>query len=688
MIRHVALALLLCASLVMAEPASSKSPTTRPTTPTTKPTSGEKSADKKEATKGADSKETSSAKSGGKNAPHAGDTAKKPVTKPVEAKGGEPQRQLTPAELMAKIKDRQSAVDKLPKVGHISLHEEILERSPEFTLFGDHNLITLPALLDRLHKARDDKNLRAVLVTLGETSFNTAQAMEIRKAMDELRRAGKRTFVYADSFDTTAYLAACSATDICMLSGGEIMMTGVSIEPMFAKGLFDKLGVKADMIQIGEFKGADEQYTRTELSPEARGELNKIADGLYGLITSTIAQSRNVKQQAVKQIIDDVFLPAKRAKELKLIDHLKSQDDLRELLAEELGGEVNILANYAVEEKEKLDLSNPLALFQQMLTKKGHGEADGKGLKPVIAVIHAQGVIVDGEVEESILGGSGNVGSENLRKAVRLASRDDDVKAIVLRIDSPGGSAMASEVMWQAVNSAAADKPVIVSVGSMAASGGYYLASAGDYIFADASSIVGSIGVVGGKFVLSGLFDKVGISTDSITRGKNADLFSMNKEWNDRQRRMVTNWMKNTYDQFTERVMENRKDKIKDIDKVARGRIFMAKQAKDLGLVDEIGGLSEAIAFAAKEADVKEYEVKMLPESRSLLDLLTGASSIEDDEAKLQLQSRLKVKLTADSPFLSLPPAVRKMIGRQMQFMQIMEKRPVMLVAPVEIRVK
>jgi protease-4 len=330
------------------------------------------------------------------------------------------------------------------------------------------------------------------------------------------------------------------------------------------------------------------------------------------VIVDSISANRNISKQSVKSIIDDCILPAKQAKDRKLVDHLVSQDELRDLITKELNGDINILANYAEPQREKLDFSNPFALLTQMGKKPTTNPS-----KDVIALIHADGVIVDGEAEDGLLGGGGNVGSDNIRKAFRIASKDDAVKAIVLRIDSPGGSALASEVMWQAVHAAAEDKPVIVSVGSMAASGGYYLASAGDYIIADPSAIVGSIGVVGGKFVLTGPLRQARRRHRDLQPRQELGLFSMNTEWTDRQRRMVQNWMKQTYEQFTERVMTNRKGKIKDIDQVARGRIFVAKQAKELGMVDEIGGLSEAIKYAAAEVDFKEYDVRTIPASKS-----------------------------------------------------------------------
>jgi protease-4 len=619
--------------------------------------------------------------------------ADKPTTKPVAPAKKSPATTTastdsehfpTPAELMAKINAKKSEVDKLLKVAHFDLTSPLLEKTPEFTLFGDSQMITIQNLIDRLHRARDDKGLRAVLVTFSaDTGFNLAQAGEIRSALDELRKAGKRTFAYADGYDTATYLAASGATDVCLLQGGEIMIPGVGIETMFTKGLMDKVGVKADYVQIGEYKGADEQYTRTEPSPESRGELNKVVESLYGVIVDTIARNRNISKSSVKQIIDDCILTAKQAKDRKLVDHLLSQDELRDLLTDELGGDVNILPNYAEPQHEKLDFSNPFALLSNI------GKKPRESNKAAIALIHANGVIVDGEAEDGIMGASGNVGSENIRKAFRMASRDDNVKAIVLRIDSPGGSALASEVMWQAVNAAAQDKPVIVSVGSMAASGGYYLASASDYIFADPSAIVGSIGVVGGKFVIKDLFDKLGITTETFSRGKNSGLFSMNTEWTDRQRRMVTNWMKQTYDQFTERVMTNRKDKIKDIDQVARGRIFLARQAKELGMIDEIGGLTDALAYAANEAGLKEkeYDVKSLPGSRSLLDMIGGKAGPESD-LDSRLPFKAKFEISVDSPLKAMPASLRRLLGQQLQMIQLLDKRPIMLVSPYTVTLK
>jgi len=603
------------------------------------------------------------------------------VTQPVAKQKAKVEEKLTDAQrLVREMKARAEADSKLYSVAYFDLDSPVTEKAPTFTLFGDGNVITIHSLMDRLHKARDDKKLKAVLINMTETGFSFSQAQEIRGALDELRKAGKRTFVYSDAYDTPSYTAACGATDICMLGGGEMEMPGVGLETMFYKGLFDKLGVKADYVQIGEYKGAQEPYTRAAPTEELRGELNKLVDSLYAQIIDGIAVHRNLSKDLVKSAIDEAILTAKTAKEYKLIDHLVDEDGLHPLIKDELGHDIKLIEDYGAPQQVKPDFSNPLALLQ-MLSKK-----PDTSNKPAVALIHAEGEIVDGSAGDSLFGGSETIGGDDLRHAFRTAVQDEHIKAIVLRIDSPGGSALASEVMWQAARHAAESKPLIVSIGGMAASGGYYLASSGDYIIADPSAIVGSIGVVGGKFVLKDLFDKLGLSTEEFTRGRNADLFSSNQPFSDRQRRMVTNWMRETYDQFTERVMTNRAGKIKDIDAVARGRIFLAKQAKDLGMVDELGGLEDAITHAANEADLKpgEYEVRTVPAPHTLADMFNGGG----DGGDAAMAFKPKISITPDSLLWALPASTRRAITQQLRLAEMLQRHPVVLMSPYVLSVK
>ena len=361
----------------------------------------------------------------------------------------------TPAEMIASMKAAKRALvatDDKPRVAYFDLSRPVVEKPADFSLFGGDEVNTLRSVLDRLDKARQDKDVSAVLLTLGETGINMSQALELRDALAALKAAGKRTFVYADAYDTHSYLVACGATDVCMLQGGEIMMPGVGLETMFAKGLLDKVGVEADYEQIGEYKGADEEYIHTQPSPELRGELDRLVDALYEQVVSTISTSRNLPREDVRKIVDDALITASAAKQRGLVDHLVDPDGLRDLLGTELGGKVDLVANYGQAARESIDLSSPFAFFSLLAKKPETSD------RQAVALLYAEGVIVDGSSGGGLFSTSQNVGSEDMRAALRLAERDDKIKAVVIRIDSPGGSALASEAMWQAVAARAEDQ--------------------------------------------------------------------------------------------------------------------------------------------------------------------------------------------------------------------------------------
>ena len=589
----------------------------------------------------------------------------------------------TAAEMAAKIvagnkaaATRKSADDAKLQVAYFDLTGGLTEKPAGFSLFGG-SAPTLRDLLDRFGKARDDASIKAVLINLGAgTGLNLSQANEVRDALVAMRRAGKKTFVYADTYDTVGYTVASGATNICLLEGGEVFVPGIGFETMFYKNAFDKLGVAPNYVQIGEYKGAEEPFTRNKPSEELAGELNKLVDSYFKQITDGIALHRNLKTEDVKRTIDTAVLDAKQAKAAGWVTDLVDPDGLQQLIKDELGGEVRINHDYGKQEDERVDLSNPFAFFA-LLAKKPQVSKNQK-----IAIVYAEGTIVDGNGGGGLLGGQ-SIGSEEIRRAMRLADKDATVKAVVIRIDSPGGSALASEAMWQAVRRVEKTKPVIISVGSMAASGGYYLASSGDLIIADPTAIVGSIGVVGGKFNVSGLYEKLGISTQTFSRGQNADLFSSTVDFSDRQKRMVTTWMKNTYDQFTDRVMTTRTGKIKDIDQVARGRIFLAADAKDLGMVDQIGGIEAAVTAAAERAKLQTdaYEVTTLPPTETLADVLQkGGLGVS--------AANVLPKVDLSGVIAVLTPDLRASLAQQLDLMQILDKRPVALMSPYVLRVR
>lgn len=612
-----------------------------------------------------------------------------PATQPTEPPATQPNKYPNAAELMAQQRARQAAEDAKQQVAVFDLNGPIVERPADFSFFGgNEGAPTLRSVVTRMQRAAKDEKIRGVLILFGaNTSFGLSKANELRDAVSALRHAGKRVFVYADSYDTATYTVASAATNVCMLPAGELTMPGVGVETMFYRGAMDKVGVTPDFVQVGEYKGAEEPYTRTAPSDELRGEMNKLVDSMYNRIVDGMADARGLSRDTVRRSIDDTMVHGEHARDRGFVDHLLDQDGLRPLMESELGGEVRLIDDYGEQAKPEIDFSNIFALLKAMNQKP----AEPKG--PAIALVYAEGVISDGDGEASLFGDAG-VGSERMREAFRTALKDENVKAVVIRIDSPGGSALASEVMWQAARRVAEKKPVVISIGSMAASGGYYLASAGDYIVADPMAIVGSIGVVGGKFVMKDLFDKVGLTTETFSRGRNADLFSSSKSWDDRQRKLIRQSMQQVYDQFTQRIMTTRSGRIADIDKVARGRIFLAPEALKLGMVDELGGLETAIAHAAEKAGLKpeEAHIKTLPAPRTLADLFAGGgprvqSGIAGGVNPAMLAAAAQSASPLDAMLLQLPPQVRKSAAQQYRMMRLLERRPVVLMASFTVTV-
>lgn len=568
-------------------------------------------------------------------------------------------------------------------VAYFDLDGPISEQPAGFSLFGNVDQPYLQDLVDRILSAADDPDIQAVLVTVNGAQLGLAQAQELRDALHEVTDAGKKVYIYADSYDTDTYILATGASDICLMTGGELELPGVGVETMFAKGLLDKLGVQADYIQIGEYKGAEEPFTRSSASPELAGELTHLTEALYGQIVDGISQYRALPREKVRQVIDQVMVDATEAKSIGLIDHVVEMEDLREFIAKDQDDKINIIHDYGVSEEPEIDLSNIFSLLAAI------NRPVEKVSGPEIGVIYLDGTIVDGSGGDGLTGDR-SIGSDDIRKALRIASRDDQVKAVVIRIDSPGGSALASEAIWQAVRKLNAKKPVIVSVGGMAASGGYYVASASDYIIADSSAIVGSIGVVGGKFVLKDLFDKLGLTAEVYSKGANATLFSSSTAWTPAQRDRVRAWMQKTYEQFTQRIMTTRGKRIADIDKVARGRIFIAEQAKALGLVDDIGGLDKTIQYAADKVglEVGDYHVRSIPAPQTLADLINGRPETATP-LKRAMAHQLGGQMSADQMLLwqMIPADGRQLIMQQVRFAKLLQDRPIVLCAPFVVQV-
>ncbi|HZV08010.1 MAG TPA: signal peptide peptidase SppA [Gemmataceae bacterium] len=521
---------------------------------------------------------------------------------------------------------------KTVSLAHIKLSGSLEEAPPSSDpLFGslkEH----FKSKLDRIEKARKDANVQAIYLQLDGLSIGWGKLDELSRAIAEVRKSGKKVFAYLESGNTKDYLLALACDEICLPESDWLMLTGMRAEVSFYKNLFEKIGAQADMLQMGDFKAAAEPFMRNSMSKPARAQLTRVIDDYYenSLVERIVhaRASKNFTAEQVKKLIDEGPYTARGALEAGLVDRLGYADDYRNQLKETLkkqhqADKFAFLKDYGKEEKKDIDLSNPFAIFKLLATPvKSKSSSHSK-----IAVIYATGVITTGKSEEGLFG-SETLGSTTMIKAIRQAEEDETVKAIVLRVDSPGGSALASDLIWNELKRS--KKPVIASMSDVAASGGYYISMAAQKIYAEPGTLTGSIGVVGGKLAIGGTLNKIGITTEIISRGANAGILSSDKPFTDSERKAMTALMKDVYDQFLDKALAGRKKAGRtmtreELVQLAGGRIWTGRQAKENGLIDELGTLGDAIEAARKLAKLpegKEPELLLLPKSKSFLDTL------------------------------------------------------------------
>ena len=524
-------------------------------------------------------------------------------------------------------------------VAVFSLDRPVTESPSEEFPFGTVRSESLKDLVARMKKARDDKNVKAVVLLSGSGSLGLGQAEEIRRVMEEIQAAKKPVLAHADTLSTGRYVLLSGASEISMSPTGYLFLTGLYGEGLYVRGLLDKIGVVPDYLTCGAYKSAAEMFMRKAPSSEAEQMQEWIFDSLYETFLDLIAKGRDTSTKKVKQWIDGGLYSAERAKKLGIIDSVQHRHDFVADLKSRYGEEVKLDTKYGKRKTSKIDLSSPMGLLQ--LWAKLLGVPDiKKTAKNTVAVIYVDGPILPGKPEPSPFGGMRAAYSTPIRKALDKAAQDDSVKAVVLRVDSPGGSAVASEIILDATKRVSEKKPFVVSMGDVAGSGGYYVACGAETIFADALTITGSIGVVGGKFATTEMWNKIGITWKSYARGKSAGLLSSQDVFTDQERKKLQSWMDEIYGVFKGHVVEVRGDRLKKgIDALAGGRVYTGAQALELGLVDKIGGLDDALAHVAKEAGLDDYVVRVLPRPKNPMELLFGDLSDGDDDGTISLSA-------------------------------------------------
>jgi len=498
------------------------------------------------------------------------------------------------------------------RIGLIELEDTPLERAPELAwLFGDGDVVTMRRLIATVDGCAEDDKLKGVVIRLRDADLSVTQVEELGVAIKRVRAAGKKVHVFAEAYGPMEIMLASYADEALGQAGGPVSFPGLYMEEMFLADTLGWAGLRADYVQIGAYKGASEQMARSAPSPEWEQNINQLLDSLYANLRRPIKAGRELSDERLDKAMESLWMgDVQDAAKAGLLDDPIDLPDLTAHLEKAYDGPIEWTDNLLEGKEAALDVSNPFALLSK-LGKEPEHEPDG----PTIAIVHVDGAITDGDSSAGGFSGAGSVGSRTLRKALEKVRNEDEIKGVILRIDSPGGSATASEVIWRGVRRVAEKKPVWVSVGSMAASGGYYIAVGADRIYVNPSSIVGSIGVVGGKITMAGLYEKLKVGVVGRGRGPRATMFSSLEPWSAADKAEVAAKMKETYDQFAARVAAGRKGI--DLSKTAEGRLFTGDKALTLKMADEIGGLDAAIGDLAIKLDLDEYDVMDYPGPRS-----------------------------------------------------------------------
>lgn len=507
----------------------------------------------------------------------------------------------------------------------LRLDDQISERSKkDDQLFPglSSKQVGLDQIIRNIDKAKEDSKIEGIYLNVANVAAGTATVEAIRNALMDFKDSGKWIISYSEYYSQNAYYLATAADEIYLNPEGGVAFQGISYKPMFMKEMFDKIGVEMQVIRgkDNKFKSAVEPFMLNEMSASNKEQSSKMIESLWGHITNEIAASRGVSVDRVNEFADNLtgMFPGE-VLEANFIDGLAYHDEMEAVLAEKLG-------------QSELEKSH-LVLLEKYSKSKINKTKAGDYRKKRVALIYANGNIVSGEGDDEI------IGSDRIAKAIREARIDTSVKAIVLRVNSPGGSALASDVIWRETTLAADEKPLVVSMGDYAASGGYYISVAAHKIFAEPNTITGSIGVFGvipnaGKL----LNDKVGVYFDGVKTNKHSDLVDISQALSSEEYQIIQKSVDHVYDSFTSKVAEGRGLRQSYVDSIGQGRVWTGLDALEIGLVDEIGGVNEAIAYAAELANIEEYKLRELPEQKSPIEELFEDLGMQASQKLIETQ--------------------------------------------------
>jgi protease-4 len=491
--------------------------------------------------------------------------------------------------------------------------------SPTSSPFAFAEALSAVDIVRTLERAEADERVHGVFIRANEFGMSPGIAEELRNAIEDFRSAGKFVLTHAQGFEgtsVTGYFAVSGSDEIWLQDTASFTSAGLAAEIPFLGGLFDRFEAVPQFEQFHEYKNAANTYTETGLTESHREAALSYMTSIYDTAVAEIADDRGLATDTVGELFEASPHTAEAAMGAGLVDALGHVVEAREAALDRagVGSQMIEISDY-------------------------HAQLGQWSNDPVIALIEGQGAIVTGSAEQGPFGGSEAIGGDRMSEAVLAAAADDGVQAILIRVDSPGGSAIASDQIWHAIQRAQeAGKPVILSMGSLAASGGYYIAAPADYVVAHATTLTGSIGVLGGKVVLEGTYDLVGLNVETLSvGGEYATAFSGQNAWTESQRAAYRGQMADIYDDFTQRVADGRDLPLERVLEIARGRVWTGAQALDLGLVDEIGGFRDAVDAAKELAGIApdmSVQLRRFPNELTPFEALSEIFGVSADSAE------------------------------------------------------
>ncbi len=499
--------------------------------------------------------------------------------------------------------------EKLPEKGMLAITlSGVMEEERLEIPFLRRAPLTMKEFWLALEKAVNDRRIEGLYLKLSFLGIGPAKAQEIVDNLKRFRSKGKRVIIYSETMGNIEYMIASAGDRIYLNPSGVLFLNGLASQTVFLKKTLDKLGIKAELEHIAEYKTASNTFTEEKFTPAHQEMMNSLMDSIFDNFVHTISEGRKKKPEEVKALIDRGPFTAPDALKEGLVDNLLYED---EVLKE-------------VKEKNLIKIKPYLKSWQFTGGKK-------------IAVLYALGSINLGESGIDPIFGGYVMGSESMRRIMKEIAEDNFIKGVVMRIDSPGGSATASDIILRSAKNIKSKKPLVVSMSDVAGSGGYWIATESDWIIAQPSTLTASIGVIGGKFCLKGFYDKLGITMEVVKRGRFSDMFSDYRELTEEEKEKIRKEIAWIYEEFKKRVINCRKIKLEEVERIGKGRVWTGEQAKNLKLVDQLGGLNEAIKKVkelAKIPEKEEVEIVFYPKRKTIYEKLLSMEAFNDIPAE------------------------------------------------------